>query len=106
MIKFSYLFLDFVFFAPVLIFAFLKYKKLISENKKFIWFSTFAGVVLFFIVDPIATFWNAWNFDRSKTLGIYIGKSNLEELIFSILVCLVVAVALLAGIRSEKNKQG
>jgi lycopene cyclase domain-containing protein len=104
MTKFVYLFLDFIFFTPVLVFAFLRYKKLILENKKFVWFSVFAGAVLFFIVDPIATFWNAWEFDRSKTLGIYFGKSNLEELIFGILVCFVVAVALLAGMKREGNK--
>jgi len=101
--KFTYLFLDVIFFVPVLIFTFLRYKKLIYEKKKFICFSAVLGVILFFIVDPVATFWNAWEFDRSQTLDIYFWKSNLEELIFAILVSLVVTVALLAGIRRENK---
>lgn len=102
--KFTYLFLDFIFFTPVLIFAYLRYKRLIIEKIKFIWFAVFAGVILFFIIDPVATFWGAWEFDRSQTLGIYFGKSNLEELIFSILVSLVVAIAVMAGKRREDRK--
>jgi lycopene cyclase domain-containing protein len=101
--KFTYLFLDSMFFVPVLAFAFLRYKKLIYEKKKFIYFSAILGIILFFIVDPVATFWNAWEFDRSQTLGIYFWKSNLEELIFAILVCFVVTVALLAGMRRESK---
>jgi len=88
--KWTYTILDIIFFAPLII-PVLIYRKLILKRWKFILASGLFGF-LFFIIDLPATKWGAWQFDYSKTLGPIFGKSVIEELIWTILVCMTVAL--------------
>jgi len=63
------------------------------------------GFVMFFIVDPIATYWKAWEWDYSKTVNILIGYSTFETIIWAILVCAAVALAVAVGAEKEEKGQ-
>lgn len=101
--KWTYTILNIVFFVPVIILIWVKYRRIIYKNKLLILLAGLFGFVSFFIVDPIATKWGAWSFDYSQTLGIFIGKSVLEELIWIVLVCMVLAVAVARAAEKEES---
>ena|SRR3989344_6435123 len=101
--KWTYVSLNVIFFTPVIIFAVLRYWTLIKQEKKFILAAGLFGFLIFFIVDIVATYWMAWEFDPNQTLGIRFGKSVLEELVFGIIVSIIVAVAISAGIRHDRR---
>ena len=104
MLKWTHTILNIIFFVPVIVFAFYRYKKIISRNKKFLISAALIGATLFFIVEPFATGWGAWSFDYNQTLGIKIGSSLIEEVIWGILVSTIVALAVLVG--AEKEEKG
>lgn len=79
--KYSYLVMDFVLFAPIYLLLFL----FINKNKKTVFFGFAVGAIYFFIVDPFAVLWKAWQFNSAKTLAPFFGPTLVEELIWSVL---------------------
>lgn len=103
--RWNYTILNIVFFIPVIIYSWVKYKKLILETKNFLIFAGMFGFVVFFVVDPIATYWKAWEWDYNQTLNITIGYSTFETIYWSILVCVLLALAVeVCTRREEKGK--
>lgn len=85
--KYSYLLMNLFLFTPL--YLFLIYKKII--HKSTICLGFVVGAVYFFIVDPFAVVWQAWQFNPSKTLSTFFGPTLVEELIWSILAFGIVA---------------
>lgn len=101
----TYMVLNARFFAPVFVILFLFFNKTIAKNIRLIKWSIVFAVVAFFIVDPFATSWGAWGYDYSKTLGIGFGKSVIEELVWAILVCIVLAIVVAFCADKEEKKK-
>jgi uncharacterized membrane protein len=105
MLNFTYLKLNLVTFLPPIVCVFFYFYKDITKNFKFIALSAFLGAVYFFIVDPFATVWGAWQFNYDRTIGINFGPSVVEELMWAILVFFVVGILVsVMGSAEEKNK--
>lgn len=94
MTKFLYLILDVVFFTPLLAVLYMRFRRLLLKKRKFLLVSGFLGILLFFIVDPIAIYWGAWGYDYEKTLGVKLSYGVLEEMVFGILATMTVAAAI------------
>lgn len=92
--KLSYVILNIVFFAPVLIFALIKYWNLIARKWKFILASAIGGIIYFFAVDILAVRWKTWEYIPNKTLGFRLFGAELEEFIWVILVFIMLAIAI------------
>ncbi len=103
--KFSYLILNFLFFSPIVIFLWIKFRNPIKKYKKLITYAGFLGVLYFFIVDPVAVSWQAWSYDENLNLGIKFWGTLLEELIWSILVFMIVSVVVCILVDAVENKQ-
>ena len=101
--KWTYTILNIWFFVPSIVFFWFGiYRKLFFKRWKFMLISGLVGVGYFFAVDVPATALKAWEFGYSKTLGISVGTSVLEELIWMILVFMT--VALIIEVLIEKRK--
>lgn len=101
--KWTYVTLNILFFTPVLVLVWKKYRRTIMEEKRFLVIAGLFGFCIFFIIDPLATYWGAWGFDYTKTLGIRFGFSVIEELVWAMLVSTIVALAVSVGARKEEN---
>jgi hypothetical protein len=90
-----YVFLMLKYYTPIFLVAILIYWKKIFRIRKYLLFVALFAIIAFFIVDPIATYWEAWGFDYDMTLNIRIlGNSVLEELVWAILLCLFVGIVI------------
>lgn len=105
MSKWTYTLLNVIFFVPIILYIWGRYRKTVLENKRFILASAIFGLLIFFVIDPIATRTGAWSFDYAKTLGIHFGKSVVEELSWAILVSSITAVAVSVGAGKEERGQ-
>ena len=103
--KWTYTLLNFLFFVPVLWYAWTKHRVVIKREKKLIIISAIFGLVLFFLVDPIATYWGAWNYDYSQTFNVRLGYSVIEELIWAVLVSTIMGIAVAVGADREDSKR-
>lgn len=90
--KYTYLLLDLVFFIPIFIFLFLNYYTTIKRYRQLLWLVALGGVVVFFTVDLYSVHINAWYFSHSKTLGIFLDKEPIEQLLFPILTSVMSAI--------------
>ena len=101
-----YLYLIVKYFTPLFLLSFLFYSKLIFKNINFIFASILFAIIGFFIIDPLATYWNAWGFNYDKTLNIRIcNTSVIEELIWAILLCSFVAIVVSVCINKLENNK-
>ncbi len=103
--KLTYTLLNIKFFAPVYFVLLVIYWREVKRNITFIKWSIVFAIIAFFLVDPLATAWNAWGYDYNKTLGITIGKSVIEELIWFILVCIILAIVVSICAEKEEKKK-
>jgi len=102
--KWTYTLLNFLFFVPVLWYAWSKYKVIIRKERKFIFITALCGLILFFLVDPVATSWGAWSYDYSQTFNVRIGYSVVEELVWAVLLSTVMGIAVAVGANHDERK--
>lgn len=103
--KWTYVLLNLVFFFPVLFLIWFRYAGVVWRERRFVIYAGLFGFVIFFIIDPVATYWGAWGFDYTKTLGIRFGFSVLEELVWAMLVSIIVAIAISVAAPREEGKK-
>lgn len=92
MSKYTYLFLDLVFFMPIFIYLFLNYYTTIKQYRQLLWLVALGGIVVFFTADLYSIHINAWYFSHSKTLGIFLDKAPIEEILWPILTGVMSAI--------------
>lgn len=102
--KFLLSLLNILFFSPVLLVLFKK-RETIKPYKGLVLFGAFLGLIAYFIGETLFMYWKAYWYDFDKTLGIRIGDSVLEILIWSILVPTVVAVVVVSCAEREEKKE-
>ncbi len=103
--KYTYLLLDFVFFAPVYLYLFLNYRALIKQYRRLLWLAALGGAVVFFTADLYSIHINAWYFSHSKTLGIFLDKAPIEELLWPILAAVMSAIiTVVLADEEDKNR--
>lgn len=105
--KYTYFILNLIFFVPPLYLIVTKYSHHLKRySKLLIVTSVFAGV-FYFIADPLAAYWGAWNYHFEKTLGIRIGDSVFETFLWSIFIAIIfgLLVGVLADREDKKHKR-
>lgn len=101
--SYTYLLLNLFFIGiPIFLVTRKYYKKLIKQGKLFFLTLVFA-VIGYFVVDPLATSWGAWNYHFEKTLGILIGTSVIETLMWA--VAIAVLFTILVSVLAEKEEK-
>ncbi len=90
--RYTYTVLDIIFFAPFILVWVVACRTLIVERWKFILSAGLLGIAIFFVMDLPATFSGAWTMNYAKTLGIRLGPSVFEELVWTILVSVSVGI--------------
>lgn len=101
----TFLILNSIFFLPAAVFLIYRHGKIIFQYKKFLLATAILGILCFVVLEQIAVTWGAWGYDNQKTLGIYLGVSVIEMLIWTILVPLIVAsVVIISAIKEEKGE--
>jgi uncharacterized membrane protein YoaT (DUF817 family) len=105
MTKLNLTILNIIFFTPLILFLWLRYREKIKKERRFLSYATFFAIIIFFLVEPIGTYSGAWRYDYKQTLGPHIfGVSLIEMLAWSILVVLIVAITVATG--AEKEERG
>ena len=103
--KYTFLILNLIFYAPIIVLLFVRKRKEIKKYKKLIFYAALFGFFGYFLVEPLAVFWGAWGYDYSKTLGIKIGGSVIENLMWAVLLAPVVALTVAIWSDREKKKK-
>ncbi len=62
------------------------------------------GALYFFVVDLLATKWEAWQYDYAKTMGTFLEKSVIEDLTWTIMVFMTLALVIEIFFEKQKNK--
>lgn len=83
---FTYLILNLVFMACVLI---LTIKKLTSPSRAW-WITLFVILFLTLIFDSLIIWAGIVGYDTTKILGLYIGYAPVEDFFYALLVCILV----------------
>ncbi len=100
-----YLLLNGIFFSVSCLFFFLRYPKEIKKSFKLVLAGSIFGFLGYFLTELPATYWGAWTYYRNSVLGIYIGKSVIETLLWAVLLGAIMGVAVsVFASREEKGK--
>ncbi len=105
MVNYMYLLLNVIFFVAAFAFLFVRYPKEIKKSFKLAVAGSIFGFLGYFLTELPATYWGAWAYYRNSVVGIYIGKSVIETLLWAVLLGVIVGVAVsVFASREEKGK--
>lgn len=99
--KFTYIILDCVFFLPPIYFVLRHYTHHVRKYFKLLLVTILFSGIFYFLVDPLAAYWGAWNYHFEKTLGIRIGDSVIETFFWSLFIA--VLFGLLVGVLADNE---
>lgn len=101
--KYTYIILNALLFAPIIL-IFLLYRNILIKKLKFFVASACMGIIYFFIVDVFSTRIKAWEYDYTKTLRIRLHLAVFEEMLWMILVFIAVAMAIEIYLEKKAHK--
>lgn len=101
--KYTYILLNIIFFTPLLFVLYKRHKKQIAKYYKLIIFACSFATCILFPLDYIAVKWHAWGYNYGKTLGLRFGGAVIEEYLFALLICFIIAVTV--GILADAEEK-
>lgn len=106
MSHYVYLLLNVIFFGIAFAFLRLRYKKELKKSFKLVIAGVIFAFVGYFITELPATYWGAWAYYSNSVLGIFIGKSVIETLIWAIVLGAMLGMAVSVFASREEKKKG
>lgn len=93
-----------IFFGPLYLVAFLFFMDVFKKNFKLIKEMIKFAIIGYFVTDPLATQIKAWSYGENTLDFKLFGTSALENLLWAILLCVFVTIAVL--ISTDRETRG
>ncbi|MGB4076840.1 MAG: hypothetical protein WBK28_04040 [Minisyncoccia bacterium] len=101
--KFTYLAYMLVFCLPVLALMWGRKWRLLWANRLVLAITTSAGVLWWFLAEPLVPLWKPWVFGEERILGVWFHYAPIEDLLYALLVPFTIASVVIIFLDSKRR---